>query len=87
MKYAIGEIIIFLDADCIVDNNWLKYLITPIINKEANITIGNFQPFTVTWVSLWYNLNNIYLKKVQKKRIFLEVLKLLKKMYSKISMD
>ena len=87
LKYAIGEIIIFLDADCIVDNNWLKYLITPIINKEANITIGNFQPFTVTWVSLWYNLNNIYLKKVQKKRIFLEVLKLLKKMYSKISMD
>jgi len=70
LKYAIGEIVILLDADCIVDKNWFKYLVTPIINKEANITIGNFQPFMLSWVSLWYNLNNIYLKIVRNKKNF-----------------
>lgn len=70
LKYVTGEIVIFLDADCIVDKNWLKYLVTPIINKEANITIGNFQPFIVSWVSSWYNLNNIYLKIVKNKKNF-----------------
>lgn len=70
LKYVTGEIVIFLDADCIVDKNWLKYLVTPIINKEANITIGNFQPFRVSWVSSWYILNNIYLKIVKNKKNF-----------------
>lgn len=70
LKYTISEIVIFLDADCIVDKNWLKYLVTPIINKEANITIGNFQPFIVSWVSLWYNVNNIYSKIVRNKKNF-----------------
>ena len=70
LKYATGEIVIFLDADCIVDKNWFKYLVTPIINKEANITIGNFQPFIVSWVSLWYNVNNIYSKIVRNKKNF-----------------
>ncbi len=70
LKYVTGEIVIFLDADCIVDKNWLKYLVTPIINKEANITIGNFQPFRVSWVSSWYVLNNIYLKIVKNRKNF-----------------
>ena len=61
LKYATGKIVVFLDADCIVDQNWLKYLVAPIINKEAEITIGNFQPSLVSWVSQWYYLNNIYL--------------------------
>jgi len=70
LKYATGEIVIFLDADCLVDKNWLKYLIAPIINKETNISIGNFQPSTISWVSMWYYLTNIYLKMVIDKKNF-----------------
>ena len=70
LKYVMSEIVVFLDADCIVDINWLKNLVTPIINKEVNITIGNFQPFVISWVSLWYYMNNIFLKLINNKKNF-----------------
>lgn len=38
--HAIGEIIVFIDADCIPDENWLDNLIKPFEQKEIGVVAG-----------------------------------------------
>jgi len=64
LKEVTGEIVVFLDADSLVDENWLKYLVKPIINREANITIADFKPSIENWVTIWYSLYHSYLRNV-----------------------
>jgi cellulose synthase/poly-beta-1,6-N-acetylglucosamine synthase-like glycosyltransferase len=64
LRNVTGEIVVFLDADSLVDENWLKYLIKPIINREANITVADFKPYIENWVSIWYSLYHSYLRNV-----------------------
>ena len=70
LKHKRGEIVIFLDADSLVDENWLKYLVKPILNKEANIAVAEFKPYTENWVSMWYSLYHSYLRIVEDKKGF-----------------
>lgn len=70
LRYVQGEIVVFLDADCQVDENWLKYLVKPIINREANITVANFKPYIENWVSMWYSLYFSYLRNIENKVSF-----------------
>lgn len=70
LKYVQGEIVVFLDADSQVDENWLKYLVRPIISGESNITVANFKPYEENWVSMWYSLYFSYLRNVENKKSF-----------------
>lgn len=70
LRNVTGDIVIFLDADSLVDVNWLKYLIKPIINREANITVADFKPYIENWVSIWYSLHHSYLRNVVGKTSF-----------------
>ncbi|NJD51376.1 MAG: glycosyltransferase family 2 protein [Candidatus Methanoperedens sp.] len=70
LKHKQGEIVIFLDADSLVDENWLNYLVKPIINKEANITVADFKPYIENWVTTWYSLYHSYLRYVTDKKGF-----------------
>jgi len=70
LRNVTGEIVIFLDADSFVDENWLKYLVKPIINREANITVADFKPYIENWVSIWRSLYQSYLRIVVDKKGF-----------------
>jgi len=70
LRNVTGDIVIFLDADSLVDENWLKYLVSPIINREANITVADFKPYIENWVSIWYSLYHSYLRNVADKKGF-----------------
>lgn len=70
LKYVQGEIVVFLDADSQVEENWLKYLVRPIINGESNIAVANFKPYIENWVSMWYSLYFSYLRNVENKKSF-----------------
>lgn len=51
LRYANGDIIVLLDADTIVSQEWLKSLISPIICGEALATTGNhFPDKEMNWV-------------------------------------
>ncbi len=51
MKWATGDILVFIDADTQVSRHWLTELIGPIIKGCAAATTGCFQPFAATPVS------------------------------------
>lgn len=40
LKKAEGEIIVFIDSDCIPTKNWLIELVKPIRGEEENIVVG-----------------------------------------------
>lgn len=40
IKSAHGNIIVFIDAGCIPEQNWLQYLATPILRNEEQIVAG-----------------------------------------------
>lgn len=42
IRHADGDIIVFIDANCVPVAGWLKKLTAPIINGEENITAGPF---------------------------------------------
>ncbi|HDY89612.1 MAG TPA: glycosyltransferase [bacterium] len=40
LRHAKGEIIAFIDADCIADKNWLRNLIEPFHNESVGVVAG-----------------------------------------------
>jgi glycosyltransferase involved in cell wall biosynthesis len=40
IKHAAGDIIVFLDADCIPQENWMINLITPFMNSDVGVVAG-----------------------------------------------
>jgi len=61
---SIGEIIIFLDADAIVDKEWLNELVRPIKLKKAVCTNGNFSPLKISWITDYHLITKIWIKEV-----------------------
>jgi GT2 family glycosyltransferase len=57
VKEAKGDIVVFLDANCIPKNDWLTKMVEPIINENENIVFG------VTQSTNEKSLNNIPRKK------------------------
>jgi len=43
LKRSNGDIIVFIDANCVPSSNWLKYLTYPIINEHEEIVAGGFK--------------------------------------------
>lgn len=63
LKYANGESIVILDADTFVEKDWLKHLVTPIIDGNAVATTGNYNPnSTLNWVLSIYCMLKIISK-------------------------
>ena len=40
LKEARGEIVVFIDADCIPDNDWLIEIVNPIYNEGEDVVYG-----------------------------------------------
>ena len=55
LDHARGEIIVSIDADCIVEPGWLPAIIAPL-NRERNLvaSVGHNLPATEGWVSDWF---------------------------------
>lgn len=45
IKKAKGEIIIFIDADCIARTDWLKNIILPFVNNDIGCVAGEIIPY------------------------------------------
>lgn len=43
VKKAKGEIVVFIDSDCIAPKNWLKNLSKPFFNKEIAVVAGGYR--------------------------------------------
>lgn len=43
IRHALGEVIVFIDANCIPSENWLIELTDPIFNGTETITAGSFR--------------------------------------------
>lgn len=56
LKKASGDIIVFLDDDCLPTPRWLETLIAPIVSKTATATGGGilFQPTNSTGLAIAY---------------------------------
>lgn len=50
IKSAKGDIIVFIDADCIPDTDWLAHLISPIQKKGELIVSGACRPFGKSFI-------------------------------------
>jgi len=42
-KHAKGDILLFIDADCIPSKNWIKYMVEPFKNKEIVAVQGTYK--------------------------------------------
>jgi len=60
---AKGEIFAFVDADCVVSKDWLKYALKELENESVGATGSNYQvPDQSTWVSKAWGFNMRELK-------------------------
>ena len=44
IRKAKGDIVVFIDADCLPSNSWLDELIDPILNEKESIVSGAVRP-------------------------------------------
>jgi cellulose synthase/poly-beta-1,6-N-acetylglucosamine synthase-like glycosyltransferase len=58
MHFALGEVIILLDADCIVSPTWMKELVQPL-NNQIVASSGNFSPIRTSPISLCEQMERI----------------------------
>jgi GT2 family glycosyltransferase len=42
IKKSVGDVIVFIDADCVPSTNWLMDLVSPIVNEGEKIVAGSF---------------------------------------------
>ena len=54
IKEAKNDIIVLLDTDTIVSEQWLKHMVAPIEQGTCDLTIANPEPLKRTWVSHYY---------------------------------
>ena len=57
-REAQGEIIVLLDADCIVEPNWLTQLVA-VFEQGAVASLANYLPSQRTWVSAQFEMEKI----------------------------
>ena len=55
-----GEIIIFVDSDCIVSKNWMREIVKPFSDKEVGGVIG--RTMADKKGIFWYHMENDYLQ-------------------------
>jgi glycosyltransferase involved in cell wall biosynthesis len=48
IRQAIGDVIVFIDANCLPVDGWLERLTAPILNGEESITSGSFDSIDVS---------------------------------------
>jgi cellulose synthase/poly-beta-1,6-N-acetylglucosamine synthase-like glycosyltransferase len=60
LKISKGEIIVFVDSDCIPKNNWLTLLTKPIIDNNENIVAGYVETINKKSINsiIWDKLHN-----------------------------
>lgn len=61
IKQATNDIIVLLDADTIVSEQWLKSMVGPIDEGSCDITIANPEPVKRNWISDYYMITKAYL--------------------------
>ena len=59
IKYSKGDIIVFIDDDCYVDNNWLKELVKPY-SKDNKIMVVGGESYMGNSKKRYNNRRNIY---------------------------
>jgi cellulose synthase/poly-beta-1,6-N-acetylglucosamine synthase-like glycosyltransferase len=57
LEKADGDIIVLLDADTIVEPQWLKELIKPLLDGELEVVNGSRYPVKETWVSRYFTIS------------------------------
>jgi cellulose synthase/poly-beta-1,6-N-acetylglucosamine synthase-like glycosyltransferase len=57
---AKNAIIVLLDADTIVTNQWLENMVEPIEQGKTDLTIANPEPVRKNWVSDYYMITKTY---------------------------
>lgn len=60
LSQARNEIIVLLDADTIVSEQWLKSMVAPIQEGTCDLTIANPEPIESNCISDYYMLNKAY---------------------------
>jgi cellulose synthase/poly-beta-1,6-N-acetylglucosamine synthase-like glycosyltransferase len=68
IKEAKGEIIVLLDADTIVDKDWLSELTKPIKSGEVVCTNGNFFPLSPSWMNNYFIIEKIWARNLLKQQ-------------------
>jgi cellulose synthase/poly-beta-1,6-N-acetylglucosamine synthase-like glycosyltransferase len=67
---AKGDIIALVDADSLVEQEWLEYLIAPIIDGRASATSGNPYPYEFNWVTYYHSMCSLFRIFRNKKSLF-----------------
>lgn len=60
LRWAEGDIIVLVDADTLVEREWLEHLIAPIVDGRASATSGNPYPYKYNWVTSYHCLCNLF---------------------------
>lgn len=60
IKNAKGEILIFVDSDCVVERNWMREIIKPFENKKVGGVIGRTKADKKGL--FWYHMENSYVQ-------------------------
>jgi cellulose synthase/poly-beta-1,6-N-acetylglucosamine synthase-like glycosyltransferase len=60
LRKAKGDIIVLVDADTLVEQEWLGYLIAPIIDGRASATSGNPYPYECNWVTFYHSMCSLF---------------------------
>ena len=66
LKKAKGEIIVFIDSDCIPEKNWLIELVKPIREEKENIVVGFVKSVGKS------SINNVIWEKIRNKKYLSE---------------
>jgi len=60
LREAQGTIVVLLDADVLVHENWLKSMVDPIELGVCDITIANSEPVRKNWISDFFMINKAF---------------------------
>lgn len=60
IKEVTNDIIVLLDADTIVSQQWLKNMVNPIERGNCDLTIANSEPVRKNWISDYYMIIKMY---------------------------
>lgn len=60
IQEARNDMMVLLDADTLVSEQWLNRMTEPLQNGRADLTISNPEPVTKSWVSDYYSVVKAY---------------------------
>jgi len=70
LRWAEGDIIVLVDADTLVEREWLEHLIAPIVDGRASATSGNPYPYKCNWITSYHHLCYLFRIFQRKKGLF-----------------